>query len=263
MTKKRNEPLARTVGSPWASAVSSSELTARPSCVTPGRGAARKRAWWPASTNEPAVSASEALSRLSAFEEARPKLFSPCLSQKSAASVSHPASLVSRPTRSARHASMLLRSACRSAAAAVVAADCAGLAPRDAPLASSTVPSSITATAPLRAPLPRYMVSTSRWSPHFTPSRIAPQDLLAHVRDLARTRGSRPLAALGARAAVAARTDDARGLGERVPDPGDVEYLRHRVEHLGSRLRNARFAAPVQALPQDRIDHRLARHAVR
>src|SRR5256885_5416900 len=42
-----------------------------------------------------------------------------------------------------------------------------------------------------------------------------PQDLLAHVRDLARTRGSRPLAALGARAAVAARTDDARGLGER------------------------------------------------
>src|SRR2546430_14996550 len=70
--------------------------------------------------------------------------------------------------------------------------------------------------------------------PHFTPSRIVPEDLLAHVRDLARTRGPRPLAALGARAAGAARTDDARGPGERVPDPGDVEDLGHRVEPLGS-----------------------------
>src|SRR5260370_39003208 len=93
------------------------------------------------------------------------------------------------------------------------------------------------------------------------PSRIAPEDLLAHVRDLPGTRGPRPLAALGARTAVAARTDDARRLRERILDPGDVEYLRHRVEHLGSRLRNARSAAPVQALPEDRTDHRLARHA--
>src|SRR6184192_2809916 len=101
MTKKRNEPLARTVGSPWASEARSSELTARPSCVTPAPGAATKRTWWPASTNEPAVSASEALSRISAFEEARPKLFSSCLSQNSPVSVSHPVSLVSRPTRPA------------------------------------------------------------------------------------------------------------------------------------------------------------------
>src|SRR5467141_3653978 len=91
------------------------------------------------------------------------------------------------------------------------------------------------------------------WWPHFMPSRLAPEDLLAHVRDLPGTRGPRPLTALGARAAVAARTDDARGLRERVPDPGDVQYLGDRVEHLGSRLRNPRFAAPVQALPQDRI----------
>src|ERR1700681_857410 len=101
------------------------------------------------------------------------------------------------------------------------------------------------------------------WWPHFMPSRIAPEDLLAHVRDLPGTRERRRRTALGARTVVAARTDDARGLAERVPDPGDVKYLGDRVEHLGSRLRNTRFAAPVQALPQDRIDHRLRPHAGR
>src|SRR5580700_9279107 len=84
-------------------------------------------------------------------------------------------------------------------------------------------------------------------------SRIAPEDLLAHVRDLPGARGPRPLTALGARAVVAARTDDARRLRECVLDPGDVEYLRHRIEHLDSRLRNPRFASPVQALAEDRI----------
>src|SRR5882672_1445216 len=260
MTKKRSEPLASTVGSPWASEARSSEVTARPSCVTPPPGRARKRTWWPLSTKEPAESASEALSRISAFEEARPKLLSPSLSHRSPASVSHPVSLVSRPTRSARHASMLRRSACRSAAGRAAAA------PECAQGTSSIVPSSIPAAALTRAPWSRCMVHPPPggvWWRYFMPSRIAPEDLLAHVRDLPRARGTRPLTALGARAAVAARTDDARGLAERVPDPGDVQYLGDRVEHLGSRLGNTRFAAPVQALPQDRIDHRLARHAVR
>src|SRR5439155_5685853 len=118
--------------------------------------------------------------------------------------------------------------------------------------------------AKARAPIPVHRASSVQAFPwlHFTPSGLAPEDLLAHVRHLAGTRGPRPFAALGARAAVAARTDDARGLRERVPDPGDVEYLGHGVEHLRSRLRNTRFPAPVQALPQDRIDHWFARHAV-
>jgi len=93
MTKKRNEPLASIVGSPRASEASSSDVTACPSWVTPAPGRARKRTRAPLSTNEPAVSASEALSSTSAFEGARPKLLSPSFSQKSPASVSQPLSL--------------------------------------------------------------------------------------------------------------------------------------------------------------------------
>src|SRR5262245_18352136 len=55
------------------------------------------------------------------------------------------------------------------------------------------------------------------------PSAFAAEDLLAHTVELACARRARALAALVARTAVAARTDDARRGCERIADPGDVE----------------------------------------
>src|SRR5215468_7399346 len=95
------------------------------------------------------------------------------------------------------------------------------------------------------------------------PSALAPEDLLAHVRNLARARGPGALAALGTRTAGAARTDDACGRGQGITDPGDVQHVGDRAERGARRLRYARFTAPMRAFAEDRIDERVARHSVR
>src|SRR5246127_5824947 len=94
------------------------------------------------------------------------------------------------------------------------------------------------------------------------PSRLAAEDLLAYVGDLARARGRGVLAAFPARAAGAARADDARRCGQRIAYPGDVEHVGDRLERLGRIPGDACLAAPVQALTQDRRDGRCAVDAV-
>src|SRR5262245_46763158 len=94
-------------------------------------------------------------------------------------------------------------------------------------------------------------------------STFAAQDLLAYVVDLAGARGPRPFAALRARAAIAARADDAGRRTERIRDPGDVEHFGHGRERLGRGFRDACLAPPVQALAEDGIDHGVAVYAVR
>src|SRR5262249_12471081 len=90
------------------------------------------------------------------------------------------------------------------------------------------------------------------------PSAFAAEDLLAHIVDLACTRGARALAALGARTAVAARTDDACRGCERIADPGDVEDVGDRPERLARHLGYARLAAAMQALGEEGVDQGLA-----
>src|SRR5262249_55302422 len=95
------------------------------------------------------------------------------------------------------------------------------------------------------------------------PSALAPEDLLAHIRNLSRARGPGALAAPGTRAASAARTDDACGRGQGIADPGDVQHVGDRSERGARRLRYARFTAPMRALAEDRIDQRVACRSVR
>ena len=122
MTKKRSEPLASSVGSPALSGTSSSELTGRPSCVTPAPARASKRTFWPLTTKLPAVSASEGLSSTSALPAPRPKVLSPGFSQNRPASVSQPSSPVSASRRWVRQAWTLARSACSASAVGAPAA---------------------------------------------------------------------------------------------------------------------------------------------
>src|SRR6516162_10450850 len=91
---------------------------------------------------------------------------------------------------------------------------------------------------------------------------LAAEDLLAHIVDLACARGAGALATLGAGAAVAARTDDARRRAERIADPGDVQHVGNGPQRLAGGLRYARLAASMQAFAEDGLDHGLARHAV-
>src|ERR1700751_2383899 len=93
------------------------------------------------------------------------------------------------------------------------------------------------------------------------PSRLATEYFLAHVVDLARARGAGALAALGSRAAVAARTNDARRGGERIADPGGVQHVGDRAERVAGRLRGACLAAAVPALAKDAVDPALAAQA--
>src|SRR5262249_34087206 len=110
---------------------------------------------------------------------------------------------------------------------------------------------------------PRSAMALKAMAANMMPSTFAAQDLLAYVVDLAGARGPRAFAALRARAAVAARADDAGRRSERIRDPGEVEHIGHGAERLRWRLRDACLAAPVQALAENGIDQRVAAHAVR
>src|SRR5262249_18856421 len=207
-----------------------SELTGCPSWVTPLSGAALNRTTCPLRMKVPQCSASAGLSRTSVLPAARPKLLSPSLSQKSPASVNQPSSLVSAATRCARHSSMAARSACASTLADAATAP----PPARSASASNSAKSAYGARAGgMRRPI--------------MPPAPAREYLLAHIVDLACTRGARALAALGARTAVAARTDDARRGCERIADPGDVEDVGDCPERLAGHLGYARLATPVQA----------------
>jgi len=86
------------------------------------------------------------------------------------------------------------------------------------------------------------------------------EDLLAHVCDLARTRGARPLAALGRGQRLLRGQMTRAGLVSASPIQAMLSTLATASSPLGSRLRNARFAAPCRHSRRNRIDHRLARH---
>ena len=212
MTKKRSAPLASTVGSPALSGTSSSELTGRPSCVTPAPARASKRTFWLLTTKLPAVSASEGLSSTSALPAPRPKVLSPGFSQNSPARVSQPSSPVSASRRwrtpgvdAGPLGLQRLRGRCagggrrvgecrRQQGAGKSRGAAGGCDERDS------------------------MAAPGRGRPRqFKPSAFAAEDFLAHVGDLARARRPRPLAAFRARTAVAARADDARRVAPAHP----------------------------------------------
>ena len=174
MTKKRSAPLASSVGSPAASLTSFTgavESTARPLSRIPASAAGVKLTCEPLSVKVPALRARLALFSTRSLPGSLPKELSPSFSQKRPASVSQPLSLVSELERFWRQASTL---ACSAAAPAPATAGTSH--ERDGERGAQAQRSG---SGPWR-----HFTRWQSWR-HFRPSRLAPEDLLAHVGDLA------------------------------------------------------------------------------
>src|SRR4051812_36833543 len=88
-------------------------------------------------------------------------------------------------------------------------------------------------------------------------------DFLAYIGDLARARGRRAAATLGARAVGAARADETCRRSERIRNPGDIEHCGGGTDRFPRGLRHLRLATVVHAGVGDAGDDSLGVDAMR